>query len=40
MANKKNARSAITGKYIKKSTAKRYPKTSVIETVKISKKKK
>lgn len=39
MTNKKNARSAITGRFVKKSTARQNPKTTVIETVKVRKKK-
>jgi hypothetical protein len=30
----KVARSAITGRFVKASTAKRHPKTTVVETVK------
>ena len=33
------ARSAITGRYVKMSTAKRHPKTTVVERPKSSKKK-
>ena len=33
------ARSAITGRYVKKSTAKRHPKTTVVERTKPSKRK-
>ena len=40
MAKRKIARSAITGRFVKQSTAKRHPKTTVVETVKTSKKKK
>ncbi len=35
----KVARSAITGKFVKKSTAQKNPKTTVVETMKRSKKK-
>ena len=37
MARKKSgtrARSAITGRFVSKKTAKRHPKTTVVETVK------
>ena len=37
---RKAARSAVTGRFVKKSYAKRYPKTTVVETVKIGKPKK
>jgi hypothetical protein len=35
----KQARSAITGRYVKLSTAARHPKTTVVEATKPSKKK-
>ena len=31
---RKRARSAITGRFVSKRTAKRHPKTTVVETVK------
>lgn len=43
MAGKKSgtrARSAITGRFVRKGTAKRHPKTTVVETVKSRKRKK
>ena len=43
MAAKKSstrARSAITGRFVSKKTAKRHPKTTVVETVKGRKRKK
>ena len=36
----KVARSAITGRFVKPATAKRHPKTTVVETVKRQTKKK
>lgn len=38
MAPRKQARSAITGRYVKKSTAQRHPRTTVIETTRKAKK--
>jgi hypothetical protein len=38
MGTKKVGRSAITGKFVKKSTVKSHPKTTVTQTVKTSKK--
>jgi len=35
---KKACRSSITGRFVSKSTAKRHPKTTVVETIKIKKK--
>jgi hypothetical protein len=40
MGTKKITRSAISGKFVKKSTAKSHPKTTVTETVKTPPKKK
>lgn len=39
MASSKRGRSAITGRYVKQSTVKRSPKTTVNEATKKSKKK-
>ena len=36
--SRKVARSAITGKFVKKSTAKARPRTTVVETIKLKKK--
>jgi hypothetical protein len=40
MGSRKVARSAVSGRFVKKSTAARHPKTTVVETVKVPSKKK
>ena len=40
MAKRRVARSAVTGRFVKRSTAKKNPRTTVVETVPTRKKKK
>ena len=40
MPTRKVSRSAVTGRFVKRSTAKRNPRTTVTETVKTPKKRK